>query len=92
MKINVSLTKFVIREIKKLKKENRIIKELLMEKSNYREQFTVKEICAMYGIERQTVYDYRSKGLKFTQLKPNAKIFIKKSDFEKFLKTNNYGR
>ena len=92
MKNKLTLTKYVIREIRKLKKENGIIRELLMKKSNFREQFTVKEICAMYGIERQTVYDYRSKGLKFTQLKPNSKIFIKKSDVEKFVKTNKYGR
>jgi hypothetical protein len=92
MKNNLTLTKYVIREFQKLKKENRIIRELLMEKSNFKEQFSVEEICAMYGIERKTFDKYRKMGLKVTQIRPNAKIYIKKTDFDKFLKTNSNGR
>lgn len=89
MKNKASLATYVINENLKLKRRIKILESLLSEKSSLKEQFSVKEICEMYGIQRRTFDNYRRDGLKVVQLKPNAHIFVKKSDFEKFLKTNN---
>jgi hypothetical protein len=91
MKSKISLASYMMNENLKLKRRIKALESLLSEKSNLKEQFTVKEICEMYGIERKTFDNYRRNGLKVIQLKPNAHIFIKKSDFDNFLKTNNNG-
>ncbi|SIT03536.1 helix-turn-helix domain-containing protein [Chryseobacterium gambrini] len=87
-----NLIAYMIDENLKLKRRVKTLEALLSEKSSLKEQFSVKEICEMYGIERKTFDNYRRDGLKVIQLKPNAHIFVKKSDFDNFLKTNNNGR
>lgn len=87
--MNNNLAVYMIKQIQKLKKENRNFKNLLIEKSNFKELLTVSEACELFGFSEKTFYRYRADGLKVTQLRPNSKIFVKKIDVEKYLNKKN---
>ncbi|WP_027380098.1 helix-turn-helix domain-containing protein [Chryseobacterium daeguense] len=79
------LALYVFKQNRKLKKEIKQLRNLINEKCNFKELLTVKEACEHFGFSHKTFYRYKDMGLKTIQKKPNAKIYVKKVDVEKFL-------
>lgn len=82
---DIALMKYVVKENQKLKKRLKYLEKILIEKSDFKEVLTPKEIELEFGISRKTLSRYRSEGLKILQPKRNGKILVKRIEIEKFL-------
>lgn len=83
--MNKKLALYVFKENRKLKREIKELKNLMIEKCNFKELLTVKEACKHFGFSEKTFYRYRAMGLKVVQKGRNAKIYVRVIDVEKFL-------
>ena len=87
---NYDLVRFSIRSNQKLKKRIQELEKIILKINNFQEILTKKEICEDYKISPKTFDRYKSEGLKHSQAKRNAKIFVKRTDYEKFIATKKW--
>lgn len=80
-----TLVRFSIRNNQMLKKRIAELEKIILKMNNFQEILTKKEICEDYKISPKTFDRYKSEGLKHSQAKRNAKIFVKRTDYEKFI-------
>lgn len=82
---NYGLARFFVKNNLKLKKRITELEKIVLKMSNFQEILTKKEICDKYKISPKTFDRYKSEGLKHSQAKRNAKIFVNRTDYEKFI-------
>ena len=87
---NYKMAKFSIISNQKLKKRIVELEKIILKINNFQEILTKKEICEDYKISPKTFDRYKSEGLKHSQAKRNAKIFVKRTDYEKFIATKKW--
>lgn len=65
-------------------KQFQTIMDRLDEMSVLREYFNVSEACQYLGVSRDTLYQFKSEGLKFYE--HGRRKFIKRSDIDQFMR------